>query len=702
MPEYKIPVGCGSLLLYSDACSVDGDNDKTEVSSLRSSSPKSASSCTDDVGSIVSDGPSEDAAERSAAILAELSEDEEACHASAATLYGLEEDLETNLSLSEGRAEELMAQGADMRHVLCTSWKLQPKMEVGMRLRKAAAPSVGRVGQQALRDAASVQKKAIQVEFERYSARNNIANALRSRGNNGLRTGRPPPGFERRLFDTAALLTDVSPASRSGPTPILVSYADGSNTLSLALEPLTLHDITVSCVADTCHIFLSQMKNPTYVGLEPLEMAMYEAYNEKEAAAATPLLRPIATGSLLAVFSDDKWYRCQVVAYHPAADTCDIKFVDHGGYTTVSVDELRPLRSDFVRLPFQAVEVYVAAIRSAFDEIMIDITSDLLFRKEVSVQLLGYARDGVPMVQIYFYQADYIHLLTQEIVDDCYRTYLRAHPDHVVVLPQKAYLEEGEEEGSVCWSEEGTTCGADESGIGTGSEEEGEGEEEEEDWSQQVENWSEGDSTLAINTTPVEYTEDAAAAYTPVYSPEMMYGPETVLPAYYVPEPCTPVLYYVADPSGGACFYPVVAAPIYPLEGGEIIYPMIMPEQTGFTEIYSHHEVEALYNHNQMGEMYPHTEEYSHTEVEEYSCTQVEEFRHTEEEEEEYSHNEVEEFIHSEVEAVHCHSQVEVIDSAVGSSDEFEYVDESFLAELESKPFEEWSQADYERYYQLH
>jgi len=87
-------------------------------------------------------------------------------NAAAPSPYNLEEDLEASLSLSEVRAEELMAQGADMRHVLCTSWKLQPKMEVGMRLRKAAAAaSVGRLGQQTLRDATTVQKKAIQVEF---------------------------------------------------------------------------------------------------------------------------------------------------------------------------------------------------------------------------------------------------------------------------------------------------------------------------------------------------------------------------------------------------------------------------------------------------------------------------------------------------------------------------------------------------------
>jgi hypothetical protein len=219
-----------------------------------------------------------------------------------------------------------------------------------------------------------------------------------------------------------------------------------------------------------------------------------------------------------------------------------------------------------------------------------------------------------------------------------------------------------------------------------------------------VQKWSEVDSTLATNCPPVEYTEDAAT-YTPVYQPEeVIYGTEEMVhPAYYVPEPCLPILYYVADPSG-ACFYPVVAAPIYPVEGE--IHPMIMQEQHS-TEVYSHNEVEARDHH---GEMYDHEwVEHSHTEVEEeYSHTEVEEeYSHTEEVEE-YSHTEVEAaYSHSEEEeAVHSHNEVKEsseCDSGLASSDESVENDyESLLAELESKPFEEWSQEDYELYYQLH
>ena len=38
-------------------------------------------------------------------------------------------------------------------------------------------------------------------------------------------------------------------------------------------------------------------------------------------------------------------------------DTCQVKFVDYGGYSSVPVGDLRQIRSDFMNLPFLAVEV---------------------------------------------------------------------------------------------------------------------------------------------------------------------------------------------------------------------------------------------------------------------------------------------------------------------------------------------------------
>merc|ERR550534_1209143 len=86
----------------------------------------------------------------------------------------------------------------------------------------------------------------------------------------------------------------------------------------------------MSCMVDSCRGFIQQMNNPTYEGLANLEEEIFSTYSMEP---AKELLRPIATGSVLGVFTDEKWYRCQVVSFNSVDDTCDIKFVDHGGYT---------------------------------------------------------------------------------------------------------------------------------------------------------------------------------------------------------------------------------------------------------------------------------------------------------------------------------------------------------------------------------
>lgn len=43
----------------------------------------------------------------------------------------------------------------------------------------------------------------------------------------------------------------------------------------------------------------------------------------------------------------------QVVSYDDIEDSCDIKYIDYGGYDTVAASSLRQIRTDFLSLPFQ-------------------------------------------------------------------------------------------------------------------------------------------------------------------------------------------------------------------------------------------------------------------------------------------------------------------------------------------------------------
>ncbi len=53
------------------------------------------------------------------------------------------------------------------------------------------------------------------------------------------------------------------------------------------------------------------------------------------------------------------WYRAQVVEAYPDTDECVIRFLDYGGYARIEGYCLRQIRSDYMSLPFQAVECYL-------------------------------------------------------------------------------------------------------------------------------------------------------------------------------------------------------------------------------------------------------------------------------------------------------------------------------------------------------
>jgi len=383
MPSDKIPV---ELCSYDESFTYE-NNYKTDSVSSRASSPKS---CTTDWTS-----PSEASESPEGSVISDLEVEADR----------IANDLD-NMKITEIQAEEMMKEGADMRHVLQAAYRLKPK---NTKKFKKGTKINGRALMKLL-NFESYNEKAEELDQKQRMAR---AWAQYEQSLNKNSKGcRPPPGFEK-LDDIIARKINNSESDKPA---CLVAYANGTNTLNLSSEPMAVHDITVSCVVDTCHVFLQQMNNPTFVGLENLESELFSTYSMEK---SKPLLRPIAHGSVLAVFSDNKWYRCQVVDYNPVADTCNIKFVDHGGYTTVPAKDLRQLKSDFLRLPFQAIEVYLAHVDPAKKEMQKDIASEILFHANISVQLLGMADDGIPMIQAYYYDGDYINIFTQEIVDAC-------------------------------------------------------------------------------------------------------------------------------------------------------------------------------------------------------------------------------------------------------------------------------------------
>lgn len=59
----------------------------------------------------------------------------------------------------------------------------------------------------------------------------------------------------------------------------------------------------------------------------------------------------------------NRWVRVYVENPDPKGEHHLVRLVDHGGYWTLSSADMKKIRSDYLTLPFQAIEVFIANIR---------------------------------------------------------------------------------------------------------------------------------------------------------------------------------------------------------------------------------------------------------------------------------------------------------------------------------------------------
>ncbi|XP_014664261.1 PREDICTED: uncharacterized protein LOC106806733 isoform X2 [Priapulus caudatus] len=166
-------------------------------------------------------------------------------------------------------------------------------------------------------------------------------------------------------------------------------------------------DVIVSSLVSACQVFLQQPTHPTYPTLRLLDESMQLCYHT-ENAVIPQLPRPIEVGVICAVpvAGMDGWYRAQVVQTQDETDEVDVRFCDYGGYCRMAASSLRQIRSDFMSLPFQATECYLANI-SPLDEtegFSIEAAAELeelTQGRVIQAQIVGRAEDGVPYVHLY-------------------------------------------------------------------------------------------------------------------------------------------------------------------------------------------------------------------------------------------------------------------------------------------------------------
>lgn len=171
----------------------------------------------------------------------------------------------------------------------------------------------------------------------------------------------------------------------------------------LGLDQGAMHEVYVSAIVSGGHAFLQQPNHPTYFALSRLESCMYNVYT-RLAVPDVPR-QELEPGLVCAANWSQQWYRVQVVNYDASSDNCYVRFLDYGGYYTFLPSDLKQIRSDFLALPFQALEVYLGNVippdQSDWPVESAVVLEELVANQIISGRMLGVTEDFIPIVHLY-------------------------------------------------------------------------------------------------------------------------------------------------------------------------------------------------------------------------------------------------------------------------------------------------------------
>lgn len=179
-------------------------------------------------------------------------------------------------------------------------------------------------------------------------------------------------------------------------------------------------DVVVSSIVDVGHVFVQQHTHPTFPSLERLNQFMIACYTQDGIVPQLP--RPLEVGVVCSAPMLNGWYRAQITAVYDDTDECDIKYVDYGGFSRLPGCTLRQIRSDFMTLPFQAVECYLANVTPLQDEDFFSSDAaatleELTQGKLLQAQVVGRSEDGTPYIHIYQIGGEKVTFVNRELVN---------------------------------------------------------------------------------------------------------------------------------------------------------------------------------------------------------------------------------------------------------------------------------------------
>lgn len=157
-----------------------------------------------------------------------------------------------------------------------------------------------------------------------------------------------PRGVEVKRIDPDTFVSAVLPSASINQDLLQLQLIDGIN-----------NDVIVSTIVNAGHLCLQQPLHPSYPALNTLQSCMNQSYSSFEA----PLLPNYNADTVCVGLIDGHWYRLQIIDHWPDEAQCLAKYLDFGGYCYVQTTELRQIRTDFMTIPFQAIETYLSDIK---------------------------------------------------------------------------------------------------------------------------------------------------------------------------------------------------------------------------------------------------------------------------------------------------------------------------------------------------
>ncbi|XP_023217953.1 A-kinase anchor protein 1, mitochondrial-like [Centruroides sculpturatus] len=160
-------------------------------------------------------------------------------------------------------------------------------------------------------------------------------------------------------------------------------------------------EVVVSSCMSPGQVFLQQPTHPTYPSLPSLDNLMSTWYSQMDAPG---IVMP-QEGNLCAAPGINGWYRAKVISINEANE-CEVMFLDYGGYSTVPVSYLRQIRGDYLTLPFQAQECYLANIAppngaEVWSNESVELFEGLVRGHVLHAVITAYAVNGVPLILLY-------------------------------------------------------------------------------------------------------------------------------------------------------------------------------------------------------------------------------------------------------------------------------------------------------------